>query len=179
MHALMSWPLHKICFNKCCILPQWWNHRMNNNSSFQNESWHPVALKKSACGCSNDDLTKVHHQCCSCQQKVHSLLCEHTYRWSFIWWTCYYLLQRMPRSSRQSIYLTLFLEIMKTVRLTLAKETKQRTSCLTSKQDLLRDWIFCFVGTLCWQNSTPCFVQRNTIFTKTNWVPFQETCNRD
>jgi len=29
------------------------------------------------CMCSDGDLAKVHHKCCSCQQKVHGPLCGH------------------------------------------------------------------------------------------------------
>jgi len=53
-------------------------------------------------------------------------------------------------------------------------KTKQRMTHPTGQQDS-RDWIFCFVRTLGWQNSTPCFVWRNTVSTKTKWVPFGET----
>jgi len=57
-------------------------------------------------------------------------------------------------------------------------KTKQRMTCPTVQQDS-RDWIFCFVGTLGRQNSTPCFVRRNTISTKTKWVLFGETGNME
>jgi len=43
----------------------------------------------------------------------------------------------------------------------------------TTQQDS-RDWILCFVGDLGQENSTPCFVLRNTNFTKTKWVPFKK-----
>ena len=48
----------------------------------------------------------------------------------------------------------------------------------TCEQDS-SDSIFCFVGPLGQQNSTPCFVRRNTFFTKSKRVPFGETSNRN
>jgi len=46
-------------------------------------------------------------------------------------------------------------------------KTKQKMTHLTTEQDS-KDWIFCFVKTIGWHNSTPCFVQRNTILQKQN-----------
>ena len=53
-------------------------------------------------------------------------------------------------------------------------KTKQRMTRSTSQKDS-SDSIFCFVGPLGRQNSTPCFVRRNTFFTKAKLVPFGET----